>query len=117
MMRVGLPGQILVEELLHDRQNAVQLNVMIDNAAAEKLSQVGVSKQMRYLAKTQRVAEGWVRDQVARHGRTDRKVYKCGTKENLADLMTKALSAPAHWTIINEIGMMTERDFQLLSHY
>ncbi len=93
------------------------LHIMIDNTAAEKLATSGVTKQMRYLAKTQRIAEGWVRDQLEHHGREDRAVHRCGTGDNLAHPMTKALDKGTHWRLSSAVNLMSLDEYHSIVGY
>ncbi len=89
MQRVGLPMQVIREELYDDRQDNVHLEILIDNATAEQVVRTGETKQMRYLRKTQRINECWAREQMVGHGRTDRTTRVINTGDNVSDISTK----------------------------
>ena len=57
LLRVGFPGQIILEQLFDDRQSSFHLRVNIDNSAAEVGAKTGITKEMKYLRKTQRISE------------------------------------------------------------
>lgn len=75
------------------------------------MSRTGVTKEMKYLKKTQRTSESWFREQLFFRGDDKTETRLVGTKINLADLFTKALSKEEHWRIVKELGMMSKAEF------
>jgi hypothetical protein len=111
LRRVGLPGQLILEELMSDRQDGLHLTVCIDNSAAETVARTGQTKEMKYLRKTQRISESWAQEQLFASGRKDRSTKLVGTKENRADLFTKSLDRDTHWKFVELLGMMSKSAF------
>ncbi len=64
------------------------------------------------MKKTQRISESWAQEQLFGSKRKDRSTQLVGTKDNLADLFTKALDKDTHWKFVTALNMIDKRDFR-----
>ena len=74
--------------------------LLLDASVAISAVTKGFSKVLRYLTKTQGVDLGWVAEVIHAEGIS---VEKVGTKENVADLMTKGVD---HLTLLSLLPML-----------
>lgn len=81
----GLPAQDFFEKVLG---RTIPLHIYVDATTCKRAAEKGVSKQMRYLSKTQQVDLFWLRDVVSL---PDIHLEKVNTHDNIADIMTKPL--------------------------
>ena len=109
LTRSSLPMLSLLEEIL---QRVISFVHEIDNSAAETVTRTGTTKEMKYMRKTQRISESWAQEQLFGSKRKDRSTLLVSTKDNLADLFTKALDKDTHWKFVNVLNMMEKAEFK-----
>lgn len=108
--RTGLPMQQLIEDVYG---HPVLLETMVDDSAALQIGLTGNTKNLKYLAKHQRVKHGFVNDtRNVQH--KDRKLNKVDTKENLSDLQTKPLDRLRHEELVQMINMKSMEEYLAL---
>ena len=105
----GLPIQMLAEDI---REEPLDLEILVDNSAAESLGKSGISKQLKYLAKHVRVRVGFVRDTLLEHGGPTRVVKRTPTEQNTADVLTKPLGREKHEMHIKAYGIKSFKEYQ-----
>jgi hypothetical protein len=104
----GLPLWEAAEQIF---EMNLEMKILIDNDAAQIIGRQGVSKQLKYLHKHQRVRVGFVHD-VLHEDHTDRSLERVDTTKNVADLMTKNLARLEHGRITKIASMMTLAEYK-----
>ena len=104
----SIPMQVFIEGLTG---KPVFLNLWVDNTAAEYTTQSGETRKMRHMSKTQRVTAAFVNN-LLKEREDDRRCQYIESKQNVADILTKALGRIDYARGLVKLNVKTIEEFE-----